>query len=425
MGSVYLCEDLVENNIKVALKILISENLEDQDIWAKGEYEALTRLRHPNLARVYNFGKIGDTRDYFIVSEFIKGIDLYTATEYVHYDELNDIVVQICRALEYIHSQGYVHFDIKPDNILVTRHKTVGLKDGSKVQYTDDSAQSGSTFSKPNVKVIDFGLAEKITGSFSFAIKGTLNYLAPEIINGATPDKRADLYSLGVTLYQVTNRDLPFYHEPTMSNALPGQQRSTLFENHMKKHPEYLRTLIMKLLEERPEHRFQGAREVIQFLNRTSGQHFDVETKETQASYLYCARLVGRRKELSLLKSLYERVFFPHRAQAARPGEEAGDGEAQERQAKVLEDLHARAALSSREAEIGELPAPAGAPGAPPASGAEAKATPEDGEKTVAQPVDEEDDAGTPLEGAALSGSVVPHMVVISGEMGVGKSRLL
>ncbi|MGH9362409.1 MAG: serine/threonine-protein kinase, partial [Thermoanaerobaculia bacterium] len=317
MGSVYLCEDLVENNIKVALKVLVSENLDDQDVWAKGEYEALTRLRHPNLARVYNFGKIGNTKDYFIVSEFIKGIDLYSATEYVHYDELNDIVVQICRALEYIHSQGYVHFDIKPDNILVTRHKTLGLKDGSKVQYSDEEFIDGnrSTFSKPNVKLIDFGLAEKITGSFSFAIKGTLNYLAPEIISGTTPDKRADLYSLGVTLYQVTNRDLPFYQDPSLSAGIRGHKRSEIFESQMKKHPEYLRTLIMKLLEEKPESRFQSAKEVIQFLNKNSGQIYDVETKETQASYLYCARLVGRKKEMSLLKDLYERVFL-----AQRPG---------------------------------------------------------------------------------------------------------
>ena len=313
MGSVYLCEDLVENNIKVALKVLISENLDDQDVWAKGEYEALTRLRHPNLARVYNFGKIGDTKDYFIVSEFVKGVDLYTATEYVHYDDLNDILVQICRALEYIHSQGYVHFDIKPDNILVTRHKTLGLKDGSKLQYTDEeySAQNRSVFSKPNVKLIDFGLAEKITGSFNFAIKGTLNYLAPEIINGTTPDKRADLYSLGVTLYQITNRDLPFYQDPNLNNVVRGQKRSDLFESHMKKQPEYLRTLIMKLLEEKPEDRFQSAKEVIQYINRTSGQHYDVETKETQVSYLYCPKLVGRKKELGILKDIYERIFFP------------------------------------------------------------------------------------------------------------------
>jgi serine/threonine-protein kinase len=222
MGSVYLCEDPVENNIQVALKVLISENLEDQDVWAKGEYETLTRLRHPNLAKVYNFGKIIESTDYFIVSEFIKGIDLYSATEYVNYEELNDIIVQTCRALDYIHSKGYVHFDIKPDNILVTRFKTFGLKEGSKVQYQLEEAtgQDEQVYSKPHVKLIDFGLAERITGSFSFAIKGTLNYLAPEIISGKTPDRRADLYSLGVTLYQITNRDLP--HQDHNIEAQPG-----------------------------------------------------------------------------------------------------------------------------------------------------------------------------------------------------------
>ncbi|MEM7262952.1 MAG: protein kinase, partial [Planctomycetota bacterium] len=55
MGSVYLCEDSAEKNIKVALKVLISDNLDDQDVWAKGEYEALTRLRHPNLAKLCTF----------------------------------------------------------------------------------------------------------------------------------------------------------------------------------------------------------------------------------------------------------------------------------------------------------------------------------------------------------------------------------
>jgi serine/threonine protein kinase/tetratricopeptide (TPR) repeat protein len=328
MGSVYLCEDGVENNIKVALKVLISENLDDQDVWAKGEYEALTRLRHPNLARVYNFGRIGETQDYFIVSEFIKGVDLFSATEYLHYDEVTDILVQVCRALEYIHSQGYVHFDIKPDNILVTRHKTIGIKEGSKVQYDDDAPQrsSRSVFAKPNVKLIDFGLAEKITGSFSFAIKGTLNYLAPEILNGATPDRRADLYSLGVTAYQVVNRDLPFYQDfGALGGPAPAvSKRSDLFEVHMKKHPDYLRDLILKLIEEDPRDRFQSAKEVIQFLNKSSGRAYELETEETRASYFFSPRLVGRKKEMNLLKRQYQQVFFPHRTRqkAASPGEE-------------------------------------------------------------------------------------------------------
>jgi serine/threonine protein kinase/tetratricopeptide (TPR) repeat protein len=328
MGSVYLCEDSVENQAKVALKILVSDNLDDQDVWAKGEYEALTRLRHPNLAKVYNFGRIDETDDYFIVSEFIKGIDLYSATEFLNYDELIDIIVQICRALEYIHSQGYVHFDIKPDNILVTRYKTMGMQEGSKVQFqVDPKPGDPSVYAKPNVKVIDFGLAEKITGSFSFAIKGTLNYLAPEILNGHTPDKRADLYSLGVTLYQVANRKLPFYQEFGVFDGGDRKEtkRSDLFEIHMKKHPEFLQELIMKLLQEKPEERFKSARDVIQSINRKSNYEFEVETRETRASYFYSARLVGRKKESNWLREYYERQFLASRRStedAASPGAE-------------------------------------------------------------------------------------------------------
>jgi serine/threonine protein kinase/tetratricopeptide (TPR) repeat protein len=392
MGSVYLCEDSVENHIKVALKILISDNLDAQDVWAKGEYEALTRLRHPNLARVYNFGRIGDSKDYFIVSEFIKGIDLYSATEYLHYDELVDIIVQICRALEYIHSQGYVHFDIKPDNILVTRYKTVGMREGSKVQYneTDVSANKSAVFAKPNVRLIDFGLAEKITGSFSFAIKGTLNYLAPEILNGQTPDKRADLYSLGVTLYQVTNRDLPFYQEMgNLGAPVPVTTRSELFGMHMKKHPEYLRTLIMKLLEEKPESRFQSAKEVTQFINKYSGYHFEVETAETQASYFYSSKLVGRRREINLLKEYHERVFYPHRWQEARL---AGSPEESGAKAEAL--------------------------GSPPLEPMPKKESPD------ADKVDKAADDPF-LEGSPAPKDDCPGLVLISGEMGSGKSRLL
>ena len=382
MGSVYLCEDSVENNIKVALKALISDNLDDQDVWAKGEYEALTRLRHPNLARVYNFGRLGDTKDYFIVSEFIKGIDLYSATEYLNYEELADIIVQIARALEYIHSQGYVHFDIKPDNILVTRYKTVGIKEGSKVQYTEADLASSKrgVFAKPNVKLIDFGLAEKITGSFNFAIKGTLNYLAPEILNGQTPDKRADLYSLGVTIYQVANRDLPFYQEAAnVFSAAPITKRSDLFGMHMKKHPEYLRLLILKLLEERPEDRFQSAKEIIQFINKHSEYHFELETAETRASYFYSPKLVGRRREMNLLKELHERAFFPNR----------------------WRERLARAA--------------AGQPAS--VAPADPNAQPEDDPESELELLGPAADPATVTE--------LPSLILVSGEMGSGKSRLL
>ncbi len=430
MGSVYLCEDSVENNIKVALKVLISDNLDDQDIWAKGEYEALTRLRHPNLARVYNFGRIGDTKDYFIVSEFIKGIDLYSATEYLNYEELVDIIVQISRALEYIHAQGYVHFDIKPDNILVTRYKTVGIKEGSKVQYTESDLASSkrSVFVKPNVKLIDFGLAEKITGSFNFAIKGTLNYLAPEILNGQTPDKRADLYSLGVTLYQVANRDLPFYQDA--ANVLGGgsvTKRSDLFGIHMKKHPEYLRILILRLLEERQEDRFQSAKEIILFINKHSESHFEVETAETRASYFYSAKLIGRRREMNLLKEYHERAFFPHRwkeSQAAASASGAASASVSGPQgaggAAPVAETQAEGSGSGARSSEG-APGGAGCPGG--------VTVDDDGDLELSVPASrasvENDPDAPPAPDDSTPMVDCPALLLVSGEMGSGKSRLL
>lgn len=384
MGSVYLCEDVVENSTRVALKVLNSTNVEGQDEWAKGEYEALTRLRHPNLARVYNFGRIGKTRDYFIVSEFIKGVDLYSATEYVNYEELNEILVQTCRALEYIHSRGYIHFDVKPDNILVTRHKTFGLQEGSKVLQEDSSSGSSSgysVFSTPSIKLIDFGLAERITGSFSYVIKGTLNYLAPEIVSGKTPDHRADLYSLGVSLYQITNRELPHQLDDNEfhSTSIQDMRRSDLFEIHMKKHPEYLRKTILNLLEEDPSRRFQSAREVIRFLSEHSGKQYEVETKETQKSYLHSTRMVGRKKEIHLLKKLCEGIFS---------SQKSGDGEKEP--ALVPEDLDERDSEDTNDVFGDELLDEIRAEAAP-------------------QKIDLE----------------YPAMVWVTGEMGIGKSRIL
>ena len=80
MGTVFLCEDVLQVRRKIALKVLRSDRLEDSEEWSKVEYEALTRLRHPNLARVHDFGRVYDSHDWFIVSEFIRGDDLLGAS---------------------------------------------------------------------------------------------------------------------------------------------------------------------------------------------------------------------------------------------------------------------------------------------------------------------------------------------------------
>ncbi len=310
MGTVYLVEDLVRVNKRVALKVLKSETLDDSELWSKGEYEALTRLRHPNLARVHDFGRVHDSEDYYIVSEYIRGEDLYTATRDLAEEQLYDVIAQVCRALEYIHTQGYVHFDIKPDNILVTYDRSVGSDDSSKVMWSEKSASpSDAGKGPPRVKLIDFGLAEQLTGTFDFAIKGTLNYVAPEIIQGRNPDKRADLYSLGVTLYQVITGQLPFIGDE--GGAISREQTNWRedLRRGLSGQPDYIFEILARLLEDKPERRFSSGREIIQALNAGAGRHYQIETAETQVSYLYCSRLVGRRTELNRLKEEADAIF--------------------------------------------------------------------------------------------------------------------
>ncbi|MCA8959402.1 MAG: tetratricopeptide repeat protein, partial [Planctomycetes bacterium] len=322
MGEVYLVEDMIKVHRLVALKVLASDNLDEADFWSKGEYEALTRLRHPNLARVHDFGRVHDSSDFYIVSEFIHGEELFGATRGIADEELLDILAQICRALEYIHTQGYVHFDVKPDNILVTRERSVGQDEGSKVEWNPEAiANGGSDKGKgpPRAKLIDFGLAEQITGTFNFAIKGTFNYVAPEIIRGQTPDKRADLYSLGVTIFQILTGYLPFVDSTGKSMDRSKLNWREEIRRPLQDRPSYLADIIVRLLEDNPDDRFPSARAIIQSLNAGSGRHFEIETAETQVSYLYCSRVVGRRKELNRLKEEAEAIFGPNGEAARKP----------------------------------------------------------------------------------------------------------
>ncbi len=308
MGTVFLCEDILQVRRKVALKLLRSDRVEDSEEWSKVEYEALTRLRHPNLARVHDFGRVSDSHDWFIVSEFIRGDDLLGASTTFEEQEFLDVVVQICRALEYIHAQGYVHFDIKPDNILVTRSRQIGDDETSKiVQIEDQPASTDRCLGPPRAKLIDFGLAEKISGTFDFAIKGTLHYVAPEIIDGGTPDRRADLYSFGVSLHQILTGRLPFVAPDGSSVGRSGGNWREEMRADLKGEPEYLIEIVLRLLEKDPEDRFSSAREIIHALSAGAGRHWQVETAETQLSYLHSSRLVGRRLELEHIRESAER----------------------------------------------------------------------------------------------------------------------
>ena len=185
----------------VAIKVLPPELANaDPSFAARFEREAksMARLDHPNIVHVFDFGRT-HAGHWFIVMEFINGVDFHQLIRSGELDAASALtaVSQICDALEYAHGMGYIHRDIKPDNIFIDR--------------------------KGKLKVGDFGLAKLIGGEASEetntefnqtltvtgAGMGTPAYCAPEQIEGRSTDHRADIYSLGVMFYEMLTRELP------------------------------------------------------------------------------------------------------------------------------------------------------------------------------------------------------------------------
>ena len=303
MGTVYLVQDTLRDDQVMALKLVRIDAIGERGLAQfKYEFAAMTQLRHPNLVEVYDFGKVINTGDdqvdglvdqHFFTMQHVPGDDLLSlARQYQEkrpapdsdYTRLYDIIVQICRALQYLHTRGFIHFDVKPSNVRITPE---GI-----------------------VKLMDFGLISEARVSLQIKARGTPDYIAPEIISGGNVDHRADLYSLGVLLYEVVTGRLPFHD--TSSGAILRQHLNTQPElpidaaAHL---PPGLRALIIKLLAKDPANRYQSANQVIQAINEISGQTFEAETKETRQSYIYSASFVGRKFETAFMQGLLMRAM--------------------------------------------------------------------------------------------------------------------
>src|SRR5262245_17426314 len=202
MGVVYMDEQQEPVRRKVALKI-IKPGMDTHQVIARFEAErqALAMMDHPNIARVFDGGKTASGRPYFVM-ELVRGVP---ATDFCDQNHLSvrdrlGLIVTVCRAVQHAHQKGVIHRDLKPSNVLVT------LNDGV-----------------PVAKVIDFGIA-KATGQVltdktvftGFAqMIGTPTYLSPEQaeMTGLDVDTRADVYTLGVLLYELLTGTTPFENE--------------------------------------------------------------------------------------------------------------------------------------------------------------------------------------------------------------------
>ncbi len=293
MGAVYLVEDALRDDQVMTLKMIRADLLGPAGrnlAQFKYEFAALGQLRHPNLVTVHDFGVIADSQEYFYTMEYVPGQDLpsLAAEEMADpehgYTWLYEITVQVCRALQYIHSRGFIHYDVKPHNVRITPE---GL-----------------------VKLMDFGLIGEPRGEGQLRVRGTPEYIAPELVQGEQVDHRADLYSLGVSLYEIVTGRLPFVGNSSMVILRQHVQDPPDPPRHLVSDvPQALHTLILKLMAKDPENRYGSANEVIEALNQLADLDFAVETKETKRGYVQSGRFVGREFELARLQGLLMRTM--------------------------------------------------------------------------------------------------------------------
>ena len=304
MGIVYLVKDPLRADQVLALKLVRTENLGDRSMAQfKYEFATLGQLHHPNLVEVYDFGSIFSVEElpeaehlnaFFYTMQYIQGEDLLSlaqrhlatppASREADYTWLYEVIVQVCRALAYIHSRGLIHYDVKSRHIQIT--------------------PAGQ------VKLMDFGLIGEPRAGGQIKVRGTPDYIAPELIRGGEVDQRADLYSLGVTLYEIVTGQLPFGDTSSIVLMRRHLEEQPDLPSQLVSHvPQGLQDLIMKLLEKEPANRYASAGQVIQAINAISGLDFPVETRETRRGYIQSARFVGRESEMARLQGLLMRML--------------------------------------------------------------------------------------------------------------------
>ena len=246
MADVYKARDQRLNRF-VAIKVLKPEYSSDKSFVNKfrGEAQSAAGLSHPNIVNVYDVGD--DSGLHFIVMELVEGITLKRFIERkgkLEVKEAVGITIQIAQGMEAAHDNHIIHRDIKPQNIIISR-------DGK-------------------VKVTDFGIA-KATNSNTITSNamGSVHYLSPEQARGGYSDEKSDIYSLGVTLYEMLSGKVPFAGDNTVSVALLHIQGEAMPLRELDPEiPFSIDKIVQKCMQKRPERRYHTASELISDLKR-------------------------------------------------------------------------------------------------------------------------------------------------------------
>ncbi|MHB8277094.1 MAG: protein kinase domain-containing protein [Candidatus Humimicrobiaceae bacterium] len=246
MANIYLAQD-TRTGIKVAIKILKDEVSDKEKIYERFSQEGLLNLNHPNIVKILDAGVHENTS--YIVMEYIDGRDLedlIKSRNKLSVNEALSIFTQLLSALAYVHNKGIIHRDIKPKNILIDKSGTA--------------------------KLTDFGIAKSIYSHVKTSTGGYLGapaYSSPEQMDGLSVDNRSDIYSLGITLYEMLAGVTPFSSASIPSlikEKFTGKYRQ--ISTYRSDVPPHIISIIARCIAVSPKDRFGSVVEILNALSK-------------------------------------------------------------------------------------------------------------------------------------------------------------
>src|SRR5262245_26134597 len=272
MGAVYLAEDKRLGR-KVAIKVLPASFAQNADRLRRFEQEAraTSALNHPNILTIYDIGDHDGTP--FIVAELLEGEEL---REQLNIGALParaaiDCARQIASGLAAAHAKGIVHRDLKPENLFITTDGRVKILDFGLAKLKPSQAPATDSQAPTQKKITDPG-----------TVMGTVGYMSPEQVRGQDVDHRADIFALGVILYEMLSGHRPFTGDSAadVMSAMLKEEPPALSESGVKIAPG-LEKVVRRCLEKKPEQRFHSAHDLgfaLEALSTPSGARLETET---------------------------------------------------------------------------------------------------------------------------------------------------
>ncbi|MDW8114293.1 MAG: sigma 54-interacting transcriptional regulator [candidate division WOR-3 bacterium] len=294
-SEVYKAKDLINDRI-ISLKILKPEYKEIPEYSSRiaKEFYFLTHFNHPNIITVLDFNYTENSLPFFTM-EYFEGLPIDKFFQNGYNDDLLLVLIEILKALDFIHSFSVIHGDLKPEHILVSMKID---KYGEK---------------EPIVKLLDFGFTEKVS-SLSLELGGTIGYCAPELLKGTYIDPRTDFYSLGVILYEIITKEGPKKYSDNILKFLEMiiKEKIPFCEEVAKKNnlpipPKKFSLLVHSLLSynvnRRPNYAYQIFEVIKPLLKKEKSFEFKIYRKSiTPTSF------IGREDILEKLKNLFKQV---------------------------------------------------------------------------------------------------------------------